>query len=158
MELVFAACCFVFPVWALSLQSYEGDHEDDFDFLWKLWLDTAIKILLSLQINGLLYGGVLVLKRGLFVLRAFSLRYHCGISILATPWDLDGIPRWGRTQRRAINAVFIPSSLRQGDVHAVNLTLANIAEAMGHTIEVHLKSYARFKPNATAELIAAVNV
>jgi len=33
MELVFAACCFVFPVWALSLQSYEGDHEDDFDFL-----------------------------------------------------------------------------------------------------------------------------
>ena len=115
MELVFAACCFVFPVWALSLQSYEGDHEDDFDFLWKLWLDTAKKILFSLQINGLLHGGVLVLKRGLFVLRAFSLRYHCGISILATPWDLDGIPRWGRTQRRAINAVFIPSSLRQGD-------------------------------------------
>ena len=43
-------------------------------------------------------------------------------------------------------------------MHAVNLPLANIAEAMGHTIEVHLKSYARFKPNATAELIAAVNV
>ena len=64
MELVFAACCFVFPVWALSLQSYEGDHEDDFDFLWKLWLDTAIKILLSLQINGLLHGGVLVFKKG----------------------------------------------------------------------------------------------
>ena len=71
MELVFAACCFVFPVWALSLQSYEGDHEDDFDFLWKLWLDTANKILLSLQINGLLYGGVLVLNRGLFLLWAF---------------------------------------------------------------------------------------
>ena len=64
MELVFAACCFVFPVWALSLQSYEGDHEDDFDFLWKLWLDTAIKILLSLQINGLLHGGILVFKKG----------------------------------------------------------------------------------------------
>ena len=43
-------------------------------------------------------------------------------------------------------------------MHAANLPLANIAEAMGHTIEVHLKSYARFKPNATAELIAAVNV
>ena len=43
-------------------------------------------------------------------------------------------------------------------MHAANLSLANIAEAMGHTIEVHLKSYARFKPNATAELIAAVNV
>ena len=64
MELVFAVCCFVFPVWALSLQSYEGDHEDDFDFLWKLWLDTAIKILLSLQINGLLHGGILVFKKG----------------------------------------------------------------------------------------------
>ena len=43
-------------------------------------------------------------------------------------------------------------------MHAANLPLANIAEAMGHTIEVHLKIYARFKPNATAELIAAVNV
>ena len=43
-------------------------------------------------------------------------------------------------------------------MHAANLPLANIAEAMGHTIDVHLKSYARFKPNATAELIAAVNV
>lgn len=113
MELVFAACCFVFPVWALSLQSYEGDHEDDFDFLWKLWLDTANKILLSLQINGLLHGGVLVLKRGLFVLRAFSLRYHWGKSIPATPWDLDGIPRGGRTQRRTTHAAILPSSLRQ---------------------------------------------
>ena len=43
-------------------------------------------------------------------------------------------------------------------MHAANLPLANIAEAMGHTIEVHLKSYARFKPNAKAELIAALNV
>ena len=43
-------------------------------------------------------------------------------------------------------------------MHAANLPLVNIAEAMGYTIEVHLKSYARFKPNATAELIAAVNV
>ena len=43
-------------------------------------------------------------------------------------------------------------------MHAANLPLANIAEAMGHTIEVHLKSFARFKPNATAELISAVNV
>ena len=43
-------------------------------------------------------------------------------------------------------------------MHAANLPLVNIAEDMGHTIEVHLKSYARFKPNATAELIAAVNV
>ena len=33
MEFILAACCFVFPVWALSLQSYEGEREDDLDFL-----------------------------------------------------------------------------------------------------------------------------
>ena len=43
-------------------------------------------------------------------------------------------------------------------MHAENVPLANICEAMGHTIDVHLKSYARFKPNATADLIAAVNI
>ena len=42
-------------------------------------------------------------------------------------------------------------------MHAANIPIANISEAMGHTIEVHLKSYARFKPNATAELVASVN-
>ena len=45
-------------------------------------------------------------------------------------------------------------------MHAANIPIpipiAN--EAMGHTIEVHLKSYARFKPSATAELVAAVKV
>ena len=34
-------------------------------------------------------------------------------------------------------------------MHAANVPIANFSEAMGHTIEVHLKSYARFKPNAT---------
>ena len=42
-------------------------------------------------------------------------------------------------------------------MHAANIPIANISDAMGHTIEVHLKSYARFKPNATADLVAAVN-
>ena len=42
-------------------------------------------------------------------------------------------------------------------LHAAGIAIANIAEAMGHTIEVHLQSYARFKPNATAELVAAMN-
>ena len=36
-------------------------------------------------------------------------------------------------------------------MHAANIHIANISEAMGHTIEVHLKSYARFKPNPSAE-------
>ena len=44
------------------------------------------------------------------------------------------------------------------EMHANNIPIANISEAMGHTIEVHLKSYARFKTNATADLVAAVNV
>ena len=43
-------------------------------------------------------------------------------------------------------------------MHAANVPISNISEAMGHTIDVHLKSYARFKPNATADLVAAVNV
>ena len=43
-------------------------------------------------------------------------------------------------------------------MHAANVPIANISEAMGHTIQVHLQSYARFKPNATADIIAAVNV
>ena len=42
-------------------------------------------------------------------------------------------------------------------MHAAGIPIANIAEAMGHTIEVHLQSYALFKPNATAELVAAMN-
>ena len=44
------------------------------------------------------------------------------------------------------------------EMHAAAIPISNIAEAMGHTIEVHLGSYARFKPNATAELVEAINV
>jgi len=42
--------------------------------------------------------------------------------------------------------------------HVARLAVAEISEAVGHTIEVHLKSYARFKPDATAANFAAVNV
>ncbi|ABB26407.1 possible phage integrase family [Synechococcus sp. CC9902] len=42
--------------------------------------------------------------------------------------------------------------------HAARLAVAEISEAMGHTIEVHLKSYARFKPDKTAANFAAVNI
>ena len=41
--------------------------------------------------------------------------------------------------------------------HAARLPISEIAEAMGHSLEVHLKSYARFKPDATAANYAAVN-
>ncbi len=33
----------------------------------------------------------------------------------------------------------------------------DIAEAIGHTIELHLGSYARFKPDSTADLYAKAN-
>ena len=42
-------------------------------------------------------------------------------------------------------------------MHAANVRISIISEAMGHAIDVHLKSYARFKPNATAGFVAAVN-
>ena len=41
--------------------------------------------------------------------------------------------------------------------HAAGLPLANIAQAMGHTISVHLISYARFTPDATGDLYAQAN-
>ena len=41
--------------------------------------------------------------------------------------------------------------------HAARLAVVDIAEAMGHTIDVHSKSYARFKPDATDTNFAAVN-
>ena len=43
-------------------------------------------------------------------------------------------------------------------MHGANIPVANISEAMGHTIDVHLKSYARFEPNATEGFVAAVKV
>ena len=41
-------------------------------------------------------------------------------------------------------------------MHPSNVPIANICEAMGHTIEVRLKSCGRFKPNATVDIIASV--
>ena len=41
--------------------------------------------------------------------------------------------------------------------HGAGLPLANISAAMGHCIQVHLLSYARFQPDATGELYAQAN-
>ena len=43
-------------------------------------------------------------------------------------------------------------------MHAANDPIANICEPMLYTIEMHLKSYARFKTNASAEIVVAINV
>ena len=66
-----------------------------------------------------------------------------------------------RGESQATGRQLTPYSFRHRyakGMHAANIPIANISEAMGHIIEVHLKSYARFKPNATADLVAAVNV
>ena len=41
--------------------------------------------------------------------------------------------------------------------HQKGIPIANISAACGHSIEVHLKSYARFAPSQTAELYATAN-
>ncbi len=66
-----------------------------------------------------------------------------------------------RGEAKRLGEQLTPYSFRHRyakQMHAANVPIANISEAMGHTIEVHLKSYARFKPNATADIVAAVNI
>lgn len=41
--------------------------------------------------------------------------------------------------------------------HAAGFPPVNIAESMGHTLEVHLDNYARFMPNSTSDLYSARN-
>jgi integrase len=41
--------------------------------------------------------------------------------------------------------------------HGAGIPVVNIASAMGHTLEVHLQSYARFSPDNTSSLYAAYN-
>ena len=81
------------------------------------------------------------------------------------PWNRDGDGGQALNQylrRRAVWMALRDHAKKQGEqlppysfrhrfakgMHAANIPIANISEAMGHTIEVHLKSYARFKPNA----------
>ena len=112
--------------------------------------------MLSLHINGLFHGGVLVLKRGLFVLRAFSPRYHCGKSILRR----REVSKEFREEAEHNDEQLTPYSFSHRyakQAHAARLVGDEISKAMGYTIEVHLKSYARFKPDKTAANCAAVN-
>ncbi len=69
---------------------------------------------------------------------------------------------WNAIKEEAahVGEVLTPYSFRHRyakQAHAGGATLANIAQAMGHTIEVHLGSYARFKPDATADAFEAMN-
>ena len=49
----------------------------------------------------------------------------------------------------------VPYSFRHRyskESHASGFDITNIAEAMGHTPEVHLQNYSRFKPSGTTEM------
>ena len=59
-----------------------------------------------------------------------------------------------------INEILVPYTFRHRyakQSHAFRFPVSNIAAAMGHSIEVHLESYARFVPDGTADLYANRN-
>ena len=69
---------------------------------------------------------------------------------------------WKSLQQEAenINEVLVPYTFRHRyakQSHAAGFPVSNIAAAMGHSIEVHLESYARFVPDGTADLYAKRN-
>lgn len=71
-------------------------------------------------------------------------------------------PVWRSLQEQAkrLDEKLVPYTFRHRyakESHAAGIPIANIAAAMGHTLEVHLQSYARFTPDATADLYAAHN-
>ena len=69
---------------------------------------------------------------------------------------------WQSLKKEAehIGEVLVPYALRHRYAkasHAAGFPVSNIAAAMGHTLEVHLESYARFIPDGTADLYAKRN-
>ena len=75
---------------------------------------------------------------------------------------LRGKPVWKALQKEAehIGEFLVPYTFRHRYAkasHASGFPVSNIAAAMGHSIEVHLESYARFVPDGTADLYAKRN-
>ena len=69
---------------------------------------------------------------------------------------------WQSLKKEAehIGEVLVPYTFRHRYAkasHASGFPVSNIASAMGHSIEVHLESYARFVPDGTADLYAKRN-
>ena len=65
-----------------------------------------------------------------------------------------------RKEAENINEVLVPYTFRHRyakQSHAAGFPVSNIAAAMGHSIEVHLESYARFVPDGTADQYAKRN-
>ena len=69
---------------------------------------------------------------------------------------------WQSLKKEAehIGEVLVPYTFRHRYAkasHAAGFPVSNISAAMGHTVEVHLESYARFVPDGTGDLYAKRN-
>ena len=69
---------------------------------------------------------------------------------------------WKSLQKEAENVgeILVPYTFRHRyakESHAAGFPIANISQAMGHSVKVHLESYARFAPDATTDLYAKRN-
>ena len=69
---------------------------------------------------------------------------------------------WQRYRKEAekIKQVCVPYSFRHRYAkasHSKGFPIPNIAESMGHTPEVHMQNYARFKPSGTKEMYKKAN-
>ena len=83
-----------------------------------------------------------------------------GETAMALRTHLRGWKIWKQYREEAtkIDEVLVPYTFRHRYAkasHALGFPLKNIAEAMGHTAEVHLENYARFQPDGTTEMYKA---
>ena len=65
-----------------------------------------------------------------------------------------------REEAKKIDQVAVPYSFRHRyakESHAMGLPVSNIAEAMGHSPQVHWQNYSRFAPDKTADLYSKAN-
>ena len=65
-----------------------------------------------------------------------------------------------REEAKKVDQVAKPYSFRHRyakESHAMGFPISNIAEAMGHTVQVHMENYSRFIPDSTSDLYSKAN-
>ena len=65
-----------------------------------------------------------------------------------------------REEAKKIDQVAKPYSFRHRyakESHEMGFPISNIAEAMGHTVEVHMDNYSRLAPDSTGEIYSKAN-
>jgi len=81
---------------------------------------------------------------------------------LALLTHLKRMPIYKKIKQKALSRdqYAVPYSFRHRyskASHANGIPIANIAEAMGHTVEVHMDNYSRFAPDSTGEIYSKAN-